>query len=75
MLQIAIWGICLMLIVKGLDVMHRQALADARHDGKKGGMLPMVFACVVAFGGALLLFAMASEQVSRTPTMPNFGTP
>jgi hypothetical protein len=29
MIQIAIWGIALMLLVKGLDVVHQQNIAEA----------------------------------------------
>jgi len=33
MLQIAIWGIAFVLVVKGLDILHQQRIAEAAGSG------------------------------------------
>ncbi|MEO6387530.1 MAG: hypothetical protein ABIT16_09805 [Croceibacterium sp.] len=70
MLQIAIWGICIMLVVKALEMMQRQALAKHPEQGAVGFTTA---ATVIAIIGAVLLFLMASAQVSDMPTTTPFG--
>jgi hypothetical protein len=74
MLEIAIWGICLMLLVKAFDVMHRQSVAKAA--GTPGSAALVVVVAIIALGGAALLFVVAHEQalssrnsLPSTPTM------
>ena len=70
MIQIAIWGIAFMLIVKGVDMLAQQRIAkSAGHDGSPllstiGFFLALVF--------ALALFTISSSQVSSIPTPPTF---
>jgi hypothetical protein len=72
MLQIAIWGIAMMLVIKGLDVLHRDAIAaKAGHGDPKFAwavcILAAIFACALVY--------LAGEQVknSSTATPPPFG--
>ena len=73
MLQIVVWGMAIMLVVKGLEVMHRQAIAQKAN---QGAILPMLLASTVAFLGALFLFWLANEQVSSSSTsnIPTLGS-
>ncbi|MFN3777035.1 hypothetical protein [Sphingomonas parapaucimobilis] len=68
MLQIAIWGIAMMLLVKGIDVLHRQRVAQ---DGERNGAPALALAAaVLAIGGAVLLVWMANKQASNTSGLP-----
>ena len=69
MLQLAIWGIAMILVVKGLDVLHRDAVAA------KAGHESPFFAyttTIIAIVGAAALVLLAGEQVKQTP---NFNPP
>tara|TARA_B100000949_G_scaffold13921_1_gene10677 strand:- start:373 stop:588 length:216 start_codon:yes stop_codon:yes gene_type:complete len=69
MLQIAIWGICIMLIVKAIDMMQRQSLAK---DPESAVGLTTA-GTVIAILGAIGLFFLAQGQVSEMPSSPSFG--
>jgi len=68
MLQIAIWGIAIMLLVKGIDVLHRQRVAP---DGDRSGASALAFlAAALAIGGATLLVWMANKQANSASGLP-----
>jgi hypothetical protein len=69
MLQLAVWGICAMLVVKGLDVLHRDAIAD--HDDKEAPGYAKA-AAFIAFVSALLLAYLSIQQASEIPTPATF---
>jgi len=59
MLQLVIWGIALLLVVKGLDVLHQQSIVrDQGHNGAPG--LAGFIALLAILGAAFLV--IASEQ-------------
>ena len=68
MLQLAIWGICAMLIVKALDVMHRDSIAS--HDDKESPALAKGTA-IFAIVAAMILFVLSLEQASQMPSAPS----
>jgi len=70
MLQIAIWGMCIMLVVKALEMMQRQALAK---EPEKGAVGFTTAATVIAIAGAILLFFLANGQVAEMPSTSPFG--
>ncbi len=65
MIQLAIWGICAMLIVKALDVMHRDSIAS--HDDKESPALAKG-AAVFAVLSAALLFVLSLGQAASMPS-------
>ncbi len=69
MLQLAIWGICAMLIVKGLDVLHRDAIAE--HDDKEAPLFAKS-AALLAFISAILLVILSIGQASQMPSPSSF---
>lgn len=73
MLEIAIWGVAFMLIVKGLDIAHQQRLAEVA--GSKGAPLVSGIAVVLALIFAVVLFVSSTDQASHTSTPASFGTP
>ncbi len=70
MLQIVIWGICIMLVVKAFDMWQRQSLAK---DPESGATEITVIGTVIALVGAGILFILADGQVSEMPSAPYFG--
>ncbi|PKP65698.1 MAG: hypothetical protein CVT85_05435 [Alphaproteobacteria bacterium HGW-Alphaproteobacteria-7] len=64
MLQIVILGMCIMLVVKAIDMLQRKALAQNPENG--GGVITII-GVSVAFIGAVILFAMSEAQVSEMP--------
>ena len=66
MLQIVILGICIMLVVKAIDMMQRHALA---RDPQNGGKGLTIAGGVIAILGAILLFVLSEAQVSEMPNM------
>ena len=76
MLQIAIWGIAAMLVVKALDILHQQAIARA--SGNSGSEGLSTTAAVFAILFAILLVYLANEQTNAMPStsaIPNYGNP
>ena len=69
MLQIVIIGMCLMLVVKAIDMLQRMALA---RDPQTGGGFFTVMGVVIAVVGAIILFALSESQVSQMPTASSF---
>ena len=69
MLQIAIWGIAAMLVVKALDILHQQSISLASGNaGSKGlSTLAAVFAILVAIG----LVYITDQQVKSTQATEN----
>ncbi len=59
-----------MLIVKGLEIMHHESVAQ---NAKQGSLVPAIFACLVAFGGAMFLLVLSVAQVSTTPSIAGLG--
>ena len=76
MLQIAIWGIAAMLVVKALDILHQQSIARAAgHPGSEG---LSTTASVFAILSAILLVYIANEVTKAMPstsTIPSYETP
>jgi hypothetical protein len=70
MLQIAIFGIAIMLVLKGLDVWHQQKIAESA--GHTGSHVTAMLACALAVFGALFLVWLSFEQVN---TVPAVGSP
>jgi hypothetical protein len=77
MLQIAIWGIALLLLVTGLDVAHRQSVAKAAGNAPSGGF--STFVLVISIVGAVFIVGAARVvevdfiQQSRSGMLtPNF---
>ena len=68
MLQIAIIGIAIMLVVKGLDVWHQQKIAESA--GHTGSHFTAMVACTIAVFGALFLIWASFEQVQSSPEVP-----
>ncbi len=58
-----------MLIVKGLDVLHRDAIAD--HDDKAAPLFAKS-AAFIAFVTAVILFVLSLMQASTLPSTPSF---
>ncbi len=71
MLQIAIWGICIMLVVKAVEMWQRLALT-AKPDGNAGAGLTLV-GIAIAIVGAVALFVLANGQVTEMPSYPSYG--
>jgi hypothetical protein len=67
MLQIAIFGIAIMLVLKGLDVWHQQKIAESA--GHVGSHVTAMLACAVAVFGAVFLIWLSFEQVNNSPTL------
>ena len=65
MLQLAIWGIAMMLVVKGLDVLHRDAVAAKAGHGSPAFAYTTT---IVAILGAAALVFLSDEQVKQTPS-------
>lgn len=75
MLEIAIWGIALMLVVKGLDVLHRQF--STRSEGHSGAPGLAYGTAAVSMTGAILLIVLArgqGELMFRSPEVPRHVT-
>ncbi|MFM5885728.1 MAG: hypothetical protein ACKOQ3_10470 [Novosphingobium sp.] len=73
MLQIAIWGIAAMLIVKALDVLHQQSISRA--SGTPGSEALSTIAAVLAVVSAISLIYLAGEQVkASSPTLGDAGS-
>ena len=70
MLQIAIWGIAAMLVVKALDVLHQQSISRA--SGNAGSEELSKVAAAIAIVAAIALVAMADKQ---TEGMANTSSP
>ena len=64
MLQIAIWAMAIMLVVKALDIAHRDDLALAVHGKSKPRLAWAAF--IIAVGGAVWIVFLANAQVSET---------
>jgi hypothetical protein len=73
MLEIVIWGMALMLVVKGLDVLHQQRIAEKA--GGDGSRTLAVLIFVLTVVGAILLVTLAGNQASSFPMPPSFGAP
>ena len=72
MLQIAIWGIAAMLVVKALDVLHQQSISRA--SGNLGSEGLSTAAAAIAIVSAIGLVYLASAQVNAMPQQSNpFG--
>jgi hypothetical protein len=64
---------CLMLVVKAIDMLQQLALA---RDPQAGGGLFTVIGVVIAVLGAVILFALSESQVSQMPNTSSFqGAP
>jgi hypothetical protein len=72
MLQIAIWGICALLIVKGLDVLHQQHIAESA--GHKGNETLALVTLLVSVGAAIGLFLVSREQASVGSDTSPYGS-
>jgi len=66
-LEIAIWGIAIMLVVKALDIMHQEALAQSHG---RGALLPAIVGSVVALGGAVFLVIASNQQTEGLDSPP-----
>ena len=64
MLQLVIWGICIMLIVKAIDMLQRQALAKTPEEG---AIALTTSGTVFAILGAVVLFFLGNAQADLTP--------
>jgi hypothetical protein len=71
MLQIVIIGMAIMLIVKALEVQHRDAIAKKAGHGSLG---PALITSVVAILGAIFLFFASAEQARQMPS-PSSSSP
>jgi hypothetical protein len=66
MLQLAIWGVAILLLVKGMEVLHRQASAANR--GEEGAPALARATAGVAIIGAVALAYLASNSRSDNGT-------
>ena len=72
MLQIAIWGIVAMLVVKAFDVLHQQSISRA--SGTPGSDGVSTAAAAIAIVSAIGLVYLGSAQVNAMPQPSNpFG--
>jgi hypothetical protein len=67
MIQIVIWGMAAMLVVKALDILHQQSIAGA--SGNAGSFLLSTGAAVLAILSALGLIWLASQQVNSSDSL------
>jgi hypothetical protein len=72
MLQIAIWGIAAMLVVKALDVLHQQSISAA--SDKPGSFTLSTSAAVMAILSAIGLIWMSNMQVASGTGMAPFAS-
>ncbi|WP_294138553.1 hypothetical protein [Sphingomonas sp.] len=70
MIQIAIWALAIMLVVKGLDILHQQRVAE--QDGKLGAPALANTAAVIAILGAVLVVYTASRQSSAMSGLTSY---
>jgi hypothetical protein len=68
MLQIAIIGIAIMLVLKGIDIWHQQKIAESA--GHAGSHFVAMVAFAIAILGAIFLIWASVKQVSNTPNLP-----
>ena len=61
MIQIAIWGIAAMLVVKALDILHQQSISNASNNA--GSFSLSTGAAVLAILSAIGLVWLTNEQV------------
>ena len=69
MIQIAIWGIAAMLLVKALDVLHQQSIS--RSSGSAGSEGLSTGAAVFALLAAIALVYLADKQVEAATQQAN----
>ena len=70
MLQLVIWGLCIMLIVKALDMLQRQSLA--KHP-ETGASILTISGVAIAILGAALLFFVGNSQAELAPNSSPFS--
>jgi hypothetical protein len=71
MLQIAIWGIAIMLVVKAFDLFHQEAIAKAA-GAPASPFLPGIGGLIAIFGAVFLVLS-ANGQAEQMPSAPTFG--
>jgi uncharacterized membrane protein len=73
MLQIAIWGIAFMLLIKGLDVLHQMRIAQLSGNGGSVVLAVVTFVLAVIFAIFLIWASVEQSNSSSTPPISPYG--
>jgi uncharacterized membrane protein len=73
MIEIAIWAMAIMLVVKGLDVLHQQRIAEVA--GNPGSHYLALATFGVAVIGAVVIVKLAHSQATHIQNPAELGRP